>query len=470
MLPTPVNYNLWPSIVPADQTTEMTIVPASKAYLFAEGAEYELKIISVDEDEPFYHAPTARTKMTAVAHDGVLRFSFAFPNEQEHIVIMSRAGKPVAEFHLYSLKEDLYRLSPLRGDFHSHSYRSDGSPDPSDEAGHYREQGYDFYALTDHNRFFPGGEIDETYAGIKMGFARVNGEEVHAPGSVVHIVHVGGKSSVADLYVHDREGYEKQAAEYIAKVPAHVPEEFRERYALCQWVTDRIHEAGGLAIFAHPYWIPGSRMHNVKTEYAKLLLTSGMFDAYELVGGMGQAGVNLSVALWNDLRVEGLNMPVVGSSDVHGLAKAYSFPYYFTLCFAEKNENDAIAASVKAGNCVAVEMSGDEYARHWRCYGSLRLVTYAQFLLRYYFQPRERMCAGEGVAMRAFAIGEAEASLIEQHAALVQSYTDRFFGKKPPILPTPAMLAFEDKWREKQLNGPISKGSLVYDCGVSRQI
>ena len=385
-------------------------------------------------------------------------------------MIMSRAGKPVAEFHLYSLKEDLYRLSPLRGDFHSHSYRSDGNPDPSDEAGHYREQGYDFYALTDHNRFFPGGEIDETYAGIKMGFARVTGEEVHAPGSVVHIVHVGGKSSVADLYVHDREGYEKQAAEYIAKVPAHVPEEFRERYALCQWTTDRIHEAGGVAIFAHPYWIPGSRMHNVKTEYAKLLMTSGMFDAYELVGGMGQAGVNLSVALWNDLRVEGLNMPVVGSSDVHGLAKSYSFPYYFTLCFAEKNENDAIAASVKAGNCVAVETSGDEYARHWRCYGSLRLVTYAQFLLRYYFQPRERMCAGEGVAMRAFAIGEADASLIEQHAALVQSYTDRFFGKKPPILPTPAMLAFEDKWREVQMNGPISKGSLVYDCGVSRQI
>lgn len=470
MLPTPANYRIWPAVVPADQTTEMTIVPAEKAFLFAEGAEYKLTIIATDADEPYYHAPTARTVMNVTAHDGVLRFSYAFPDEQEHIVLMARDDKTVAEFHLYSLKEDLYDLRPLRGDLHSHSFRSDGRRDPAALAGHFREQGYDFFALTDHNRFYPGGEIDETYAGVKMGLARVNGEEVHAPGSVVHIIHVGGKSSVADLYVHDREGYEKQAAEYIARVPAHVPEEFRERYALAQWVTDRIHEAGGLAIFAHPYWMPGSRVHNVKTEYAKLLLTSGMFDGYELVGGMGQAGVNRSVALWNDLRVEGLHISVVGSSDVHGIEKASTFPYYFTMCFAEANENDAIISAVKAGNSVAVEMTGDEYARHWRCYGSLRLVTYAQFLLRYYFAPRERLCAGEGVAMRAYAIGEADASLVEQHAALVESYTDRFFGRKPPVLPTPAILAFEDKWREVHMNGPITKGSLVYSEKVSRQI
>jgi hypothetical protein len=73
-----------------------------------------------------------------------------------------------------------------------------------------------------------------------------------------------------------------------------------------------------------------------------------MFDAYELVGGMGQAGVNLSVALWGDLRAEGLSIPVVGSSDVHSVSVTENFPGHFTLCFAETNENDAIIAAVSA--------------------------------------------------------------------------------------------------------------------------
>jgi hypothetical protein len=282
---------------------------------------------------------------------------------------------------------------------------------------------------------------------------------------------VGGKASVADLYVHDREGYEAAITDYMTRVPAHVPEAFRLRYACCMWATDRIHEVGGLAIFAHPYWMPGgSRMVNVTDEYATLLLTSGMFDAYELVGGMGQAGINRSVALWGDLRAEGLKISVVGSSDVHGIEKASTFPHLFTVCFAAENENDSIIAAVKSGMSVAVEATDDEYARHYRCYGSLRLVTYAQFLLRNYFPNMARIEQGEGVAMRAYAIGEADARLIELQAQLSDNYRRRFFGQMPPALPTPAMLAFEEKWRAVQMDGPVSKGSLVYTDKVSRQI
>ena len=231
MLPTPKNYAVYPSVVLADQATDMIIVPCEKAFLFVEGEEYELGITSVNGDEPNYHKSATRTYLKAIAHDGVLRFTYTFPGEMEHLIFLSYGEKKLQEFNIFSLKEDLFRLRPLRGDFHSHSYRSDGKRDPAALAGHFREQGYDFFALIDHNRYYPGGEIDETYAGVKMGLTRVFGEEVHAPGSVIHIVHVGGKSSVADLYVHDREGYEAAIADYMTKVPAHVPEDFRLRYA-----------------------------------------------------------------------------------------------------------------------------------------------------------------------------------------------------------------------------------------------
>lgn len=471
MLPKPQNYAVWPSVLPADQPVELTITPTEKAFLFPEGAEVRLTIISINEDEPNYYKPTARTCLAATAHGGVVRFSHTFPGEQEHMILMEIADKKPVELYVFSLYEDLYSLQALKGDLHAHSYRSDGKRDPAALAGHFREQGYDYFALTDHNRFYPGGEIDETYEGVQLGITRVRGEEVHVPGTVVHIVHVGGESSVADLYVHHRDTYEREVSEYETRVPQHVPEKYRSRYARIMWATDHIHQAGGLAIFPHPYWRPGaSRMYNVCDEFSLLLITSGMFDAYELVGGMKQPGVNRSIALWGELLKEGYSFPVVGSSDVHGLENSAEFPHLFNICFARENTNDAIMEAVKAGQIVAVEASGREETREYRCYGSLRLVTYAQYLLTHYFPRLQRICQGEGVAMRAYAMGDADAAVIELQVKQSRKFSDRFFGRLPAPLPSPAILAFEDKWREKQLNGPLTKGGTIEAPPITRQI
>lgn len=337
MLPPPRNYAIYPPVVPSDTPVEMTVVPTERSFMLFDGETYTLTAIPVNGDEDYYHAPHNHTVFTAVAAEGVLRFTYTFPEEQEHVILLARGEeKHMAELSVYSLRRA-----------------------PAALVGHYREQGYDFFALTDHNRFYPGSEIDDAYAGVKMGLTRVRGEEVHAIDSVIHIVHVGGRESVADRYVHDGEGFAREAAEYEARVPAEIPEIYRGRYARAMWATDRIHEAGGIAIFPHPYWRPGkSRAFNVRDELAILLLKSGMFDAYELVGGMGQEGVNRSIALWADLRAEGVSIPVVGSSDVHGLEKAKTFPHYFTVCFAEKKTT--IPSSMP---------SEPPAAWQWRCRG-----------------------------------------------------------------------------------------------------
>ena len=471
MLPMVKNYQIFPSVVPADTEVEMTVVPTEKAFLLVEGRTYEITVIDVDGDEPNYHDASVSRTVSATATGGVLRFRETFAGEGEHLLLLKIGEKKFEELSIYSLESDLYALRPLRGDFHAHSFRSDGRRDPAALAGHFREQGYDFFALTDHNRFYPGGEIDETYKDLHLSFSRVRGEEVHAPGSVIHIIHVGGDSSVADLYVKDREGYEAAIEDYLTRVPANVPEEFRDRYARSMWVTDRIHERNGLAIFPHPFWVPGgSRMHNVRVEYAELLLRSGMFDGYELIGGMTQGENNHSVAMWNDLRADGLKISVVGSSDVHGIQGDGTFPNYFTVCFAEKNENDAIIAAVKQGNCVAVEAVGANYGRQYRCYGQRRLVSYAQFLFRHYFPHLQRMAAGEGVMMRTYAMGFCDGAIVEGLAEQTRRYGDEFFGAQPPRCPSRETLDFEDKWRAVHLDGPISKGSLVYTDKVNRQI
>jgi len=471
MLPKPHNYAIWPSVLPADQPIEMTIAPTEKAFLFPEDAEVRITIISVNENEPDYYHPSVRSHLTTTAHGGVAQFTFPFPGEQEHLILMETADKKPEEFCVFSLYEDLYSLQAFKGDLHGHSFRSDGKRDPAALAGHYREQGYDYFALTDHNRFYPGGEIDETYEGVHLGITRVRGEEVHVPGTVSHIVHVGGQHSVADLYVHHREEYERDAAAYETRVPDHVPSKYRSPYARTMWASDRIHQAGGLAIFAHPYWRPNaSRMFHSCDEQALLMLKSGLFDAYELVGGMRQAGINRSLALWCDLLKEGFDLPIVGSSDVHGLDGSTEFPHLYNLCFARENTNDAILEAVKAGHVVAVEASGTEEKREYRCYGSLRLTTYAQYLLQHFYPRYQRICQGEGPAMRAYAMGDADAALIETQVAQSEKFRARFFGRLPAPLPSSAVLQFEEKWRQVHLNGPHTKGGTLDSASVTRQI
>ena len=471
MLPTVTNYRVVPSVVEMGKETEIKIVPNERAFLFFDGDEYIVNVICADDDEVCYFTPTTKHSVSLAAKDGILKFNYTFEREQEYLLQLEKNAKKVAEFYIYSLAEDLYALSPLRGDFHAHSYRSDAKRDPAALLGHFREQGYDFMALTDHNRYYPGLEMDEAYEGVKLGITHVPGEEIHFPGCMIHTVHVGGKSSVAALYCTDEEKCRAEADEYIAKVPESVPEQYRERYSRQMWITDRVHEAGGIAIFPHPFWKPGgSRVFNVQEAFARIILKSGMYDAYELVGGMGQIGINYSINLRDELLYEGVKFPVVGSSDVHGIVGAETFPHYFTVCFAKDNSVGSIMSALESGMTVAVEATGTEYARQYRCHGDLRLVYFAQFLLTHYFPALQRICAGEGIAMRNYLMGLAPASLIEAQVEQTEYFKDEFFGRREYAAVSDEVKEYEEKWREVQLAGPTGKGSAYKSEKITRQI
>jgi len=471
MLPKVKNFNIYPSVLPVRKTCRMTVIPTERVYLLSEDKEYKITVIPRNGDEPFYYTPIAFDEFPVKAENGIITFDFAFDEEQEYLIHLTHDTKVIGVFNVYALEEDLYSLKALKGDLHAHSHRSDGARDPAALMGHFREQGYDFLALTDHNRYFTGEEMEDAYKGVCLGITRVKGEEVHTPGSTVHIVHVGGEESVASKYIEDRDGYEKAWREYLKKVPENIPEQYAERYAKIMWASDCIHNAGGLAIFPHPYWMPKGRPHNVKDEFAAILLKSGMFDAFELIGGASVIGNNRNVALLSEIQREGCDISVVGSSDVHEIESSPVFPHYFTVCFAKENSNDAILEAVKSGLSVAVEAQGNEYERVHRAYGKLRLVSYAQFLLTHYFPERARMCAGEGIVMRSYLMGYASESLIESLVEFNAQFTDRFFGRLAPILPSCEILEYEEKWRQVQIEkGPITCGGNVDSDTVTRKV
>ena len=88
MVPNPTNYEIWPSVFPADVETEVIITPTEKAFLFFEDKEYTLTVIPVNGDEIQYKAPTLHDTFTVKAKDGVIRFNYTFKDEQEHKIIL----------------------------------------------------------------------------------------------------------------------------------------------------------------------------------------------------------------------------------------------------------------------------------------------------------------------------------------------------------------------------------------------
>jgi hypothetical protein len=82
-----------------------------------------------------------------------------------------------------------------RGNLHTHSTRSDATIDPEEVARRYREQGYDFLALTDHFLRQYAWPIVDTTPYRTETFTTLIGAELHvrdiASGSPWHILAVG---------------------------------------------------------------------------------------------------------------------------------------------------------------------------------------------------------------------------------------------------------------------------------------
>ena len=73
--------------------------------------------------------------------------------------------------------------------------------------------------------------------------------------------------------------------------------------------------------------------------------------------------------------------------------------------------------------------------------------------------------------MRAYAMEACDACVIDGMTKVCCDWRDRFFDRKAAQLPSEKVRDFEDKWREKQLAGPHTKGSQIYlSTKVTRQL
>ena len=156
MKPELINYDVFPKIVLSEKQTRISIVPLFDHSRFAPGKTYEvtctpMEYTGVKDDW------NERVAFKLKAENGMMRFSYVFDGEQEHNITLHEIDvknrKKIGDFRFYSLKKDLYSLRPYKGDFHIHSFRSDGMESPAYVAAAGRRIGLDFIAATAHGRY-----------------------------------------------------------------------------------------------------------------------------------------------------------------------------------------------------------------------------------------------------------------------------------------------------------------------------
>jgi hypothetical protein len=194
-----------------------------------------------------------------------------------------------------------------KGNLHTHTTQSDGLATPDEAIRWYRDQGYDFLAITDH------WVLTHGHAAPDGAFITITGAELH--GATYHMLALG-LSALPD--------------EAIAESPADM--------------AAAVRASGGLPFAAHPYW---TRQTSADLAAIPGLAGLEVFNAVcEHMDGLGYAGVH-----WDDLLSKGRRLTGLAVDDTHW--KHGSHGQGFVMVRAEALAETAILRALAEGHFYA---------------------------------------------------------------------------------------------------------------------
>jgi hypothetical protein len=168
----------------------------------------------------------------------------------------------------------------FRGNLHTHTTRSDGRLSPEEALRFYRERGYDFLAISDH---------------------RVTTEiaDQACPGLLV--------VPAIELDCYDSE---RQVGYHVVGLGVSpFDQDDDSRRGPAQPLVDRVREAGGIAVLAHPYWSG--------QDTADLLAVEGAFGIEVFNATCRRHGKERGEMHWDNLLHRGLRLWGVACDDAH---------------------------------------------------------------------------------------------------------------------------------------------------------
>ena len=189
-------------------------------------------------------------------------------------------------------------LSMLRGALHCHTTKSDGLREPAELLRSYAGKGYDFVALTDHDRY------NFTHYAPETGLLLIPGVEIE--GDIMSAdsrrqVHTFHQVGLGRAY---KAGHTFEQDEHIPRTKVADQHEFIPR-------VEELQRRGNLTIYCHPEW-SGTALH----EFADI---PGNFAMEVWNSGCAvDNGMDTNNALyWDDLLCRGRRIFAVAVDDCH---------------------------------------------------------------------------------------------------------------------------------------------------------
>lgn len=215
-----------------------------------------------------------------------------------------------------------------KGNLHTHSRASDGDSPPRRVYEWYRDHGYAFVALTDHNQ-----RVDPTpFRDVERpGFVLLPGEEVTmgVNGTAVHVNAICARAGIG--VDHPKELYA-----------------FLTNKDALAWAIDHIAAEGGVALLNHPNYMWALTSADLVGLPAAPLLE--MWSGHPHVHAEGDARRPSEEAIWEDTLRAGVDYAPVSVDDTHSLhgpigqpAPGRGWVQVFTDDVSERSICDALA-------------------------------------------------------------------------------------------------------------------------------
>ncbi len=212
----------------------------------------------------------------------------------------------------------------FRGNLHTHSNQSDGALDTQIVCQKYKDQGYDFLALTDHFLGAFNYPITDTTPYRDDSFTTILGAELHSGamenGELWHILAVGLPADFAP-----------------SNSPLFVPVDGQETGSE---IAKRAHDAGAFVAIAHPEW-SGLSMND-----ARSITAAHAVEIYNN-GCEVECDRGRGFYVLDQLLNEGQRLNLCATDDAHFVVDdAFGG---WVMVKAEKNEPEALLNSLKTG-------------------------------------------------------------------------------------------------------------------------
>ncbi len=356
--------------------------------------EYKLTLNNTDNIESievlsrgdYYH----KDSLDYTIENSRILFTCAMPYIGEFVIKVNFTYKESKTVCLYCLDEAMIKLRPLKGDLHMHSICSDGKTTPFAMAMASLGAGMDFMSVTDHDNYDGSLQAIKKVKENDIDLLVLTGEEVSVGGkkdmSIAlgngHILSIHANQSIEDQR-KDIKQYEAELQDIVTTLkkeninknidPTH--------YAKNIWVINKIKEAQGISILAHPNWVYRDGKYHLHQAFYKEMLKSSHLDGVEVFGEEKIKEHNNMTHL-TALQTKNRHkyLAPFANSDAHD--SDHEVGDRFTILFVKEKSASNIITAIKEGLTCAI-FKRENYEHQF--IGKDALAQYVYFLIKEYY-------------------------------------------------------------------------------------